>query len=192
MKQEIRQITAGIRRKRLEHQLKKMLPDLYRSALSLCHNPTTAEDLVHDTCVKAIVACDKPNSEEITASRAWLKKILLNTFRDHYRRQQRWSKYVYEDTGDNVIELATGQHFSPQRQLASLDFATAAKQAMAEMSPKVRQVAVLFIVEGYSYQQIAELLDCPEGTVMSRLARARKKLREKLQDHVYRDEAHIQ
>ena len=79
MKQEIGQITAGIRRKRLEHQLKKMLPDLYRSALSLCHSPATAEDLVHDTCVKAIVSCDKPDSEKITANHAWLKKILLNT-----------------------------------------------------------------------------------------------------------------
>jgi hypothetical protein len=56
-----------------------MLPDLYRSALSLCHGPTTAEDLVRDTCVKAIVSCDKPDSEKITANHAWLKKILLNT-----------------------------------------------------------------------------------------------------------------
>lgn len=172
-----------------EGRTEEFLPELYRAARRFAARPEDAEDLVHDTYVKAFRAFSKADLASADDCRAWLYRILVNTFRDQYRRRLRAPVVEVvakdRDGGEavNVVELAASLEPSPATQVAHRHFAAAARAAIADLAPEVRIAATLFFLEGFSYRRIAETTQCPIGTVMSRLSRGRAALRRALGDH---------
>lgn len=177
-------IPAALARRRLERRVKQSLPMLYRSALGLCRDPHDAEDLVHDTCVKALTAAERAPTDSESGCQAWLHKILLNTFRDQYRRTQRSPVSARSEDFDNIIEFAASRELQPDDHLTRSDFEYALDTALTRLPADVRAVTVLHVLSGFSYKEVAGIVECPVGTVMSRLARGRKALRETLRHHV--------
>ena len=169
--------------------VEQQLPDLYRIALGMTGQPSDAEDLVHDSCVKALVAAESVQFESQNQLTNWLRQILVNTYRDIYRRAQRSPlrpsvNHATSDPLDNVVELVESTAPTPLESLESDQSTVAIQQTLSAMPPEVRVVTVLFLISGLAYRDIASITDCPIGTVMSRLARGRKMLRQHLADHV--------
>jgi RNA polymerase sigma-70 factor (ECF subfamily) len=174
-------------RARFARQTEHWLPALYRTARRLTRDPAAAEDLVHDAYLKAYQAFDRADLASAEACRAWLFRILVNTYRDRYRRRQR-SPEVQSVAPDqamdaNVFAAAGSPASDPEVLLARQHFAAAAQAAIATLPPEVRLVVTLFFVEGLAYKEIADIAGCPIGTVMSRLARGRRILQHHLWEH---------
>lgn len=149
-----------------DDQLREVLPRLRRFALSLTRDPGNADDLVQSTMEKAIGAWHKRHAEGDL--RAWLFSILYRQFIDEKRRAGRYAK---------LMQLLTG----PAPTSASAEeivIADATWDAFDKLPPESRALLMLVSVEGLSYREIGETLDIPIGTVMSRLSRARRALRE--------------
>ncbi len=179
--------TFGKRQSRanFERQIQQQLPILFRVARGITDQASDAEDLVHDSCVKALSSFDSTNFSSEVSLGAWLKRILVNTYRDHYRRAQRSPvrPLEYHATSDetrNVVELVVSTDLSPLESMQNRDSTSAIHNAFSTLPPEVRVVSVLFLINGLSYKDIASITDCPIGTVMSRLARGREILKEKL------------
>lgn len=168
-----------------EQSVQAQLPDLYRCARALTGGQADAEDLVHDACVKALTSAGAADLPDEGARRAWVRQILVNTFRDRYRRERRAPVQAVSSTRGaddgqddaNVIELAASPDPSPGDWAQYSQFEVAARAAMSALPPEVRVVTTLHIVSGVSYKEIAHIAQCPLGTVMSRLARGRRLLR---------------
>lgn len=173
-------------RQKFDRRAKEFLPHLYRAARSLAGPAADCEDLVHDTYVKAFEAFRKADLRSADDCRAWLYRILVNTYRDQYRRQVRSPVISLAADQDgsrvNVVELAASPEPGPMAQLERSDLAECVRAAIQALSPEVRIVATLFFVEGLSYAEIAAATECPIGTVMSRLSRGRQQLRLALRD----------
>jgi len=147
-------------RARFERLLKQMLPDLYRMSRALTANSVDADDLVHEACVKAIVAFDRARFTGKSGAKAWVRRILVNTFRDHYRREKRTpvvhTHVVAEGGGlENVIELAASTIPDPSLEIESTRFSEAAKVAIRALPPEVRLVVTLFFINDLSYKEMA-------------------------------------
>ena len=159
---------------------------LYAAALRMTRNPSDAEDLVQETYIRAFRFREQFTPG--TNLKAWLFRILTNTFSNTYRRRQ---------TQPEFTELEGVDEFSLYKRMSDLKTSSGAgnpetefldglvdsevKDALGELPEKFRQV-VLLDVEGFSYKEIAEMLDIPIGTVMSRLHRGRKFLQKRLLD----------
>ena len=168
------------RRKKLEGILKAGLPSLYQTALSLCASTHDADDLLHDSCVKALRASDDAPVEDPAACQRWLRRILCNTFLDQYRHRQRSPFVDVQDADDNVIALTRSPVREPDHQFADDALIRATHAALLRLNPEARVAIVLYAQSGLDYQTIADIQGCPTGTVMSRIARARAQLREQL------------
>jgi RNA polymerase sigma-70 factor (ECF subfamily) len=179
--------SAGSARPAFEALTQEHLPRLYAFARRLTGEHAAAEDLVPETYVKAYQGFGQfvPNRD----ARPWLMKILLNTFRDQIRRECRAPPSFYPEDLDAWYEASWQSHRShiraagPEEQVMARSFADEVAAALADLSPDFRTVVLLADIEGYSYREIAELVDCPLGTVMSRLARGRRGLRETLREY---------
>ena len=192
MSNVITQLRQRWTRDRFARQTEQFLAGLYHTARRLTRDPAEAEDLVHDTYLKAFQAFERADVHNEDACRAWLYRIMVNAYRDRYRRQQRSpevqaSPGVHERDG-NIIEAAISPAPDPETLLGHKHFSEAAHAAIAALSPEVRLAVTLFFVEGFAYKEIAAIADCPLGTVMSRLARGRDTLRQQLQ--AYHDVPH--
>jgi RNA polymerase sigma-70 factor (ECF subfamily) len=166
-------------------QAMQYMDALYTAALRLTHNSADAEDLVQETYLKAYRAYG--GFEEGTNLRAWLYRILTNTFINNYRSKKRRPDetdidevedlYLYRRLG-GLEAAAAGR--SAEDEL--LDWFTDAevKEAVEALPEQFRMAVLLSDVEGFSYKEIAEILDIPIGTVMSRLHRGRKALQRQL------------
>jgi RNA polymerase sigma-70 factor (ECF subfamily) len=172
-------------RERFERQTRPLLAVLYRAARRLSAQPADAEDLVHDTYVKAFQAFPTVELGDDAACRAWLFGIMTNIYRDRYRRQARCPEVVRSDELDRLGSAAACPEPGPDRRLESKRFAEAADAAIASLPPEVRCVVALFLIGELSYREIAEITQCPTGTVMSQLWRGRRLLRQALR--AYRD-----
>lgn len=158
---------------------------LYPAALRMTRNASDAEDLVQETSAKAYAAFHqfKPG----TNLRAWLNRILANTFINGYRKRRR--EPVQELGGDLERDWqADANPWSLQARSAeaeAMDRLPDAEimQALLDLPESFRMTVYLADVEGYPYKEIAEMMGTPVGTVMSRLHRARGRLREALADH---------
>ena len=174
-------------RERFTRHTEQFLPALYRSARRLTRDAAAGEDLVHDTYVKAYQAFDKVELRSEEACRAWLFRIMVNAYRDRYRRQQRSPEvqpFAREhDSDTNVIEAAVSPEPDPEVLLGRKRFSEAVQVAIATLSPEVRLVVTLFFAEGLPYKDIAAIAACPIGTVMSRLARGRRQLQQYLREY---------
>jgi RNA polymerase sigma-70 factor (ECF subfamily) len=143
------------------------LPKLRRHALSLLYNRADAEDLVQDCLVTALSKQDM--LRDASRLRGWLFAILNNLFLMRMRSgTRRGASVPIDEFAEQLADLAPHSDRD-----ATLDLA----RAMGRLSMEHRQILLLLNVEGCSYQEIAEILDVPVGTVMSRLARARERLR---------------
>jgi RNA polymerase sigma-70 factor (ECF subfamily) len=167
-------------REKFERQTRPLLTALYRAARRLTTQPADAEDLVHDTYVKAFQAFPTVDLRDDAACRAWLLRIMTNTYRDWYRRRVRSPELSGSTDLDRLHGAVPCHEPGPDRRLESKRLAEAADAAIARLPPEVRLAVVLFFIEELSYREIGEIAQCPTGTVMSRLWRGRRFLREAL------------
>jgi RNA polymerase sigma-70 factor, ECF subfamily len=169
-----------------ERELAGCQRDLYPAALRMTRNPTDAEDLVQESMARAYAGLR--HFTPGTNPRAWLFRILRNTFINGYRKRQREPVHVLSAEFDSLLSGAPGCLTSgPGRSSQSAEEAVLGefthsdvRQAIAELPECYRAVIYLADVEGYPYREIAEMLGVPIGTVMSRLHRARGRLRKRL------------
>lgn len=159
---------------------------LYGVACRLTRNPTEAEDLVQDALVKAMRA--KEQFRAGTNLKAWLLKILTNTFINKYRRGGLERSVLdgpdADPLADGWVSASTMRQLRDPEQVALLPLVEGeVKRALDALPPEFRLAVVLSDVEELSYEEIARVMGCPIGTVMSRLHRGRKLLQKALYQH---------
>ena len=177
--------TAAERTKRFERDALQYMNQLYAAAMRYTRNPEDAQDLVQDTYAKAYTSFHQ--FEPGTNLKAWLYRVLTTTFINNYRKDQRRPQ-----TSDSELEdwqLAEASSHTSDQGKSTEDVVlenlpdSDIKNALAQIPEEFRMVVYLADVEGFSYKEIAEIVGVPAGTVMSRLHRGRKQLREKLTDY---------
>jgi len=157
----------------LQAQLKTRWLRLYRVAFAWCHDPDLSSDLVQEAMQKAIRKRHQLQSEQ--ALDAWLFRILTNCWRDHCRTNRRERDTVALEDAEHEVESRQSGDESERALVV-----TQVRNAVAKLSMDQREVLTLVDLEGMSYSEVAEVLEIPIGTVMSRLCRARRQLREYL------------
>ncbi len=162
------------------------MDQLYAAALRMTRNSADAEDLVQETYAKAFAAQDKFTPG--TNLKAWLYRIQTNAFINTYRKKQREPKRSDAESVEDWQLAAAAEHTSAglvSAEDAALDELgdDEVRRALSELSDEFRMAVYLSDVEGFAYKEIAKIMDTPVGTVMSRLHRGRKLLREKLRDY---------
>ncbi|WP_102157822.1 sigma-70 family RNA polymerase sigma factor [Zhihengliuella halotolerans] len=178
--------TTEERRARFERDALQYVDQLYSAALRMARNPSDAEDLVQEAYAKAYSAFHqyKPG----TNLKAWLYRILTNTYINLYRKRQREPQRASTDTVEDWQMVEAAEHTSSGLRSAeaeALDHLpdSDVKTALASIPEEFRLAVYFADVEGYSYKEVAGILGIPMGTVMSRLHRGRKQLRELLADY---------
>lgn len=168
-----------------EQQALSFLDALYRTGLRMTRSEADAEDLVQETYIRAFRFRDQFTPG--TNMKAWLFRILTNTFINAYRRKATQPQTTelddVEETALHRHMAKTGAEASPEPERVVLDSMVDSeiREALEDLPEHFRTV-VLLDVEGFAYKEIAEMLDIPIGTVMSRLHRGRKFLQRRLYD----------
>jgi RNA polymerase sigma-70 factor (ECF subfamily) len=169
-------------KERFERDAVPLLSGMYSSALRMTRNPSDAEDLVQETFLRAYRGF--AGFQEGTNLKAWLYRILTNTFINSYRKKQREPKTVPDE---NVEDWYLYDRLAAQSSEASAEATVLeampdedVKAALDALPEAFRMAVLLADVEGFSYKEIADILDIPIGTVMSRLHRGRRALEKAL------------
>ena len=169
-------------KERFEREVPPLLPGLYSSALRMTRNPADAEDLVQETFLRAYRGF--AGFREGTNLKAWLYRILTNTFINSYRKKQREPVTVADGDIEDwyLYDRLAARSAEASAETVVLDaMPDEDVQAALDALPEQFRMAVLLAdVEGMSYKEIAEAMDIPIGTVMSRLHRGRKSLEKAL------------
>ena len=172
---------APDRNTRFEQDVVPFLGQLYPAALRMPRNPTDAEDLVQETSAKAYAAFHQFRPG--TNLRAWLHRILANTFINSCRKRGREPAQTLRAEFEQILDARDGPgQRARSAEAEALDRVADSEvmQALMELPEGFRAAIYLADVEGYPYRDVAEMLEIPIGTVMSRLHRGRSKLRKKL------------
>ncbi len=192
-------ITSGVfnlfssqrrQREAFEREAMPHLDALHSYALHLCRNQADAEDLVQETYIKAL--SNFSSYEPGTNCRAWLFRILTNTFFNLWRSRKRHNTIDTAATPDMEWQIA--EAVEPQGLFRPLDvqlldrvISKHVTAALDELPPEFRTVLLLADLQDFSYKEIADVVDCPVGTVMSRLYRARKAMQKALMEHAIQE-----
>ena len=157
------------RSREAKQQLEQRRLRLYRVAYSWCHDAALAEDLVQDTLTKAMQKCSQLRDPK--AGDAWLFSILTNCYRDHFRRSK---------PTEPIENIELVEELTPELESSRQEVVDQVRLAIRQLPAGQRQVLTLVDLEGFSYVEVANILDIPIGTVMSRLCRARRALRKQI------------
>lgn len=170
-----------------------LMDQLYSAALRMTRNAADAEDLVQETYMKAYRAYER--FEAGTNLKAWMYRILTNSYINRYRAKQRRpdesdiadveDMYLYRRLGGEQSSIGT----SAEESFLNTVTDSAIKDAIEAIPENFRMAVLLADVEGFAYKEIAEILDIPIGTVMSRIHRGRKALEKQL--HSYAEERNL-
>ena len=164
-------VFMSAKQRRLCQHLADEQPRLQRMAYSWTHDMDIADEIVQETMIKAIKHID--SLKDFRAVDGWMFRVLSNCFYDHCRRQK--------DTID-IDDCVLVDDHTPDSLNDRDEMLNDVRSAIAQLPVKHRQVITLVDLESLSYLEVAEILQVPIGTVMSRLNRARKNLKELLQD----------
>lgn len=176
MKKKEKDLHKAFEREALPH-----LSSLYSTALYLTKSPEKAEDLVQDAMLKAFRFWHR--YEEGTNCKAWLFRIMTNTFINGTRKKHHLVESLdatpYEYSGESLSDQVS-YYNSPDETFLKTLFPEEVQAAINQLPDSFRIPVVLADLNDFSYKEIADIMDCPVGTVMSRLSRGRKRLQEKL------------
>lgn len=172
----------AVRQKRneFERQALAHVDALYGAAYRLTRNPRDAEDLVQDALLRAYRFWD--SFQQDSNCKAWLLRIVTNTFINEYQRRKRSREVLdaasaEQDATDGVlVQASANDKQSPERVLLDRSVSDDVQRALDQLPEDFRTAVILCDMQGLSYKEIAEIMECPVGTVMSRLFRGRKLL----------------
>jgi RNA polymerase sigma-70 factor (ECF subfamily) len=172
----------AVRHKRADFERQAMphIDSLYGAAYRLTRNPRDAEDLVQDSLLRAYRFWD--SFEQDSNCKAWLLRIVTNTFINEYQRRKRSREILdaataeQEATDGVLVHANAHDKMSPDRALLEASVSDDVQRALEALPEDFRTAVILCDMQGLSYKEIAEIMECPVGTVMSRLFRGRKLL----------------
>jgi len=162
-------LDALCRNREFEQILSENRERLYRIAFAWSHHPDVADDLVQDTCAKALK--QRKQLRELDTMSPWLFRILKNTWHDHLRGRKECIEYDETSFADEETPESVNSRYETVQRV---------RQSLARLPLGQREVMTLVDLEHFSYAEVAQILDIPAGTVMSRLCRARRQLKELL------------
>src|SRR5678815_3786212 len=168
------------KRNEFERQALVHLDSLYGAAYRLTRNPRDAEDLVQDSLLRAYKFWD--SFQQDSNCKAWLLRIVTNTFINEYQRKKRSREVLdaasaeQEATDGVLVHAGAHDKQSPERAMLQQSVSDDVQRALEQLPDDFRTAVILCDMQGLSYKEIAEIMECPVGTVMSRLFRGRKLL----------------
>jgi RNA polymerase sigma-70 factor (ECF subfamily) len=179
-----RRVKSADRRLRFERVALPQLDAVYTAALRLTRNPDDAKDLMQETVLRAFRFFDQFAAG--TNCRAWLLTILYNNFRNGYRRSAREQVSATTEAFDQAAErqslLADAPRDNPEDLLAGRMLGRQVEKALDALPAEFRETLILVDVQELNYQEVAEVLEIPLGTVKSRVSRGRALMREALHE----------
>lgn len=180
----VKRVIAGDQRLKFEQAALPHLDAVYTVALRLARNPEDAEDLLQETILRAYRFFHQ--FAEGTNCRAWLLAILYNNFRNSYRRGAREQPAATSEEFNREVEarslLADQAQFNPEELLASRMIGRQIELALNAIPAEFREALLLVDVQELNYQEVADVLEVPLGTIKSRVSRGRALMRAALRD----------
>src|SRR5580658_6033352 len=170
-------------RESFERQAEKVFPSVLGTALRLTRSREDAEDLAQEAIVRAYDAYERFDG---TNFKAWMLRIVTNLYINRYRQRQRGPQFGSLDD-EGVIEPMSVESEIPDRILFDNAVGAEIEEALAKVPEDFRMAVILSDIEDLSYQEIADAIDVPIGTVRSRIARGRALLRKSLQEYAKRE-----